>query len=43
MGQRAQRARIVPGQPVQALSPKLLDRVRNAIPARHYSIRTEAA
>jgi hypothetical protein len=43
MGQRAQRARIVPGQPVPASSPKLLDRVRDAIRARHYSIRTEEA
>ena len=43
MGQRAQRARIVPGQPVPASSPKLLDRVRDAIRARHYGIRTEEA
>jgi integron integrase len=43
MSQQAQRARIVPGPPVQASSPKLLDRVRDAIRARHYSIRTEEA
>ena len=43
MSQQAQRAGIVLGQPVQASSPKLLDRVRDAIRARHYSIRTEEA
>jgi len=43
MSRQAQRTRIVPGQPVQASSPKLLDRVRDAIRAQHYSIRTEEA
>jgi integron integrase len=43
MGPRVQRVRIVPGQPMPASSPKLLDRVRDAIRARHYSIRTEEA
>jgi len=40
MGQRAQPAPVVAEQPS---SPKLLDRVRAAIRARHYSLRTEEA
>jgi hypothetical protein len=40
MGQRAQPAPVVAEQ---SSSPKLLDRVRPAIRARHYSLRTEEA
>ncbi|MCI0421527.1 MAG: phage integrase N-terminal SAM-like domain-containing protein [Acidobacteria bacterium] len=40
MGQRVQRVRIVSAQ---LPPPKLLDRVRAAIRARHYSIRTDEA
>jgi integrase-like protein len=43
MSQQAQRARLMPDQSVQTSSPKLLDRVRAAIRARHYSLRTEEA
>lgn len=40
MGQRAQPAPVVAEQ---SSSPKLLDRLRAAIRARHYSLRTEEA
>lgn len=37
------RPAVGPGSPISSPKPKLLDRVRQAIRARHYSLRTEQA